>query len=208
MSMTVERRTKSTVRTEYSASLSAKRENRPRLIIGAPRDSAAPFKTVRREIISGQSNTARFAGKKTGTLWRALALRSGETRVVILPATLRHYAEMTSRSAAVAHALLRAASSLTRRLGALEQRASAKGPTRHARERAPRQPVIQCEVVLASGLRANLLVRIYWCAALLPPVLLLPLLAMAQQAPAGTRISIRLKSAVSTRSSKPADSSA
>src|ERR1039458_6196402 len=152
MSMTVERRTKSTVRTEYSASLSAKRENRPRLIIGAPRDSAAPFKTVRREIISGQSNTARFAGKKTGTLWRALALRSGETRSRMLPATLRHYAEMTSRSAAVAHALLRAASSLTRRLGALEQRASAKVPTRHARVRAPRPPVIQCEVILASAL--------------------------------------------------------
>jgi hypothetical protein len=35
--------------------------------------------------------------------------------------------------------------------------------------------------------------------------LLLPALAVAQQAPAGTEISIRLKSAVSTRSSKPAD---
>ena len=35
--------------------------------------------------------------------------------------------------------------------------------------------------------------------------LLLPVLAIAQQAPAGTEISIRLKSAVSTRSSKPAD---
>ena len=41
-------------------------------------------------------------------------------------------------------------------------------------------------------------------AALLLPVLL-PVLAMAWQAPAGTRIFIRLKSAVSTRSSKPAD---
>ncbi|MGD0871536.1 MAG: LssY C-terminal domain-containing protein [Bryobacteraceae bacterium] len=37
------------------------------------------------------------------------------------------------------------------------------------------------------------------------PILLLPVLAMAQQAPVGTEISIRLKSAVSTRSSKPAD---
>ena len=35
--------------------------------------------------------------------------------------------------------------------------------------------------------------------------LLLPVLAIAQQAPAGTEISIRLKSAVSNRSSKPAD---
>ncbi|MGA2194404.1 MAG: hypothetical protein ABSH40_03970, partial [Bryobacteraceae bacterium] len=47
--------------------------------------------------------------------------------------------------------------------------------------------------------------RIRGLAALLPPILLLPALATAQQAPAGTRISIRLKSAVSTRSSKPAD---
>src|ERR1039458_6156423 len=35
--------------------------------------------------------------------------------------------------------------------------------------------------------------------------LVLPLLAMAQPAPIGTQIPIRLKSAVSTRSSKPAD---
>src|ERR1019366_294357 len=34
---------------------------------------------------------------------------------------------------------------------------------------------------------------------------MLPLLAMAQPAPVGTQISVRLKSAVSTRSSKPAD---
>src|SRR5512140_2928283 len=51
MSITVEPRTRSTVRTEYSVSLWAKRENRPRLIIGAPRDSATPFRTERREII-------------------------------------------------------------------------------------------------------------------------------------------------------------
>src|ERR1017187_885641 len=51
MSITVERRTSSTVRAEYSVSLRAKRENRPRLIIGAPRDSAALFSTVRRVII-------------------------------------------------------------------------------------------------------------------------------------------------------------
>ncbi|MGA3018934.1 MAG: LssY C-terminal domain-containing protein [Bryobacteraceae bacterium] len=49
------------------------------------------------------------------------------------------------------------------------------------------------------------MVRIRGRAALLPPILLLPVLAMAQQAAMGTRISIRLKSAVSTRISKPAD---
>ena len=49
------------------------------------------------------------------------------------------------------------------------------------------------------------MVRIRGRAALLLPILLLPLLAMAQQAPIGTQISIRLKSAVSTRSAKPAD---
>src|ERR1039457_2274997 len=65
--------------------------------------------------------------------------------------TVRHYAKITSQSA-VAHALLRAASSLTRRLRALEQRASAEVPTRHERVRAPRPPVIQCEVILASAL--------------------------------------------------------
>jgi hypothetical protein len=53
--------------------------------------------------------------------------------------------------------------------------------------------------------RVSRLARIRGLAALLPPILLLPALATAQQAPAGTRISIRLKSAVSTRSSKPAD---
>jgi hypothetical protein len=47
---------------------------------------------------------------------------------------------------------------------------------------------------------ANRFVRICRHAALV-----LPLLAMAQPAPVGTLISIRLKSAVSTRSSKPAD---
>src|ERR1039458_9912256 len=43
-------------------------------------------------------------------------------------------------------------------------------------------------------------VRSCGCAAMV-----LPVLAMAQQAPAGTQISIRLKSGVSTRRSKPAD---
>jgi hypothetical protein len=53
--------------------------------------------------------------------------------------------------------------------------------------------------------RVSRLIRIRERAALLLPILLLPLLAMAQQAPIGTQISIRLKSAVSTRSAKPAD---
>src|ERR1035438_7807727 len=72
MSITVERRTRSTVRTEYSVSLWAKRENRPRLIIGAPRDSAAPFRTERREIISvGLVSLSQpgSIGQKTKTLW-------------------------------------------------------------------------------------------------------------------------------------------
>src|ERR1035441_5196186 len=63
-----------------------------------------------------------------------------------------HYPKITSQSAAVAHALLRAVSSLSRPVGALEQRASAKVPTRHARALAPRPPVIQGEVILASAL--------------------------------------------------------
>src|ERR1017187_8971099 len=53
--------------------------------------------------------------------------------------------------------------------------------------------------------RVSRLVRIRAGPAVLLPILLLPLLAMAQQAPIGTRISIRLKSAVSTQSSKAAD---
>jgi hypothetical protein len=53
--------------------------------------------------------------------------------------------------------------------------------------------------------RVSRLARICGCAALLLPILPLPVPAMAQQAPVGTRIFIRLKSAVSTRSSKPAD---
>ena len=53
--------------------------------------------------------------------------------------------------------------------------------------------------------RVSRLAQIRGRAALLLPILLLPALAMAQQAPMGTRIFIRLKSAVSTRSSKPAD---
>src|ERR1017187_5442106 len=76
-----------------------------------------------------------------------------EDRECCQPAELRHYAKITSQSAAVAHALLRSASSLPRRLRALEQRASAKVPTRHARVRAPRPPGVQCEVTLASALR-------------------------------------------------------
>jgi len=53
--------------------------------------------------------------------------------------------------------------------------------------------------------RVSRLIQICGRAALLLPILPLPVLAMAQQAPAGTRVSIRLKSAVSSRSSKPAD---
>src|ERR1035438_6614015 len=49
MSITVQRRTKSTVRAEYSVALWAKRANRPRFSIGAPSDSAMPFSTVRRD---------------------------------------------------------------------------------------------------------------------------------------------------------------
>src|ERR1017187_3704707 len=74
-----------------------------------------------------------------------------EDRECCQPAELRHDAKITSQSPPVAHALLRAASSLTRRLRALEQRASAKVPTRHAGVRAPRPPAIQCEAILASG---------------------------------------------------------
>ncbi len=61
MSITVERRTKSTVRTEYWASLWAKREIRPRLSIGAPSVSAAPFRSVRR-VTSGAFTLAGFSG--------------------------------------------------------------------------------------------------------------------------------------------------
>src|ERR1039457_3801804 len=62
-------------------------------------------------------------------------------------------------------------------------------------------------VALRSGeIRNRMIPEIQrWRAALLRTILLLPVLAMAQLAPAGTEISIRLKSAVSTRSSKPAD---
>src|ERR1035441_1161553 len=48
MSITVERRTRSTVRAEYSVSLWAKSEKRPRLIIGATKASAVLVRIERR----------------------------------------------------------------------------------------------------------------------------------------------------------------
>ena len=60
MSITVELRTRSRVRTEYCVALSAKRANRPRLIIGAAKRTPAAFRTERRDIIetNGQSSIA------------------------------------------------------------------------------------------------------------------------------------------------------